>query len=130
MIRRREEAIFIPGADGGNEAVMLPCIICGKLYDGTVYNWQTSKFCPEHQHISRLKRGHHRRAPGNFSGEEWYWLVERTGRKCVICGEPGDERTLCADHIIPVSKGGLNVISNIQPLCQFCNSSKHDKILP
>ena len=31
------------------------------------------------------------------------------------------------DHIIPVSRGGTNDLSNIQPACVACNSSKHDR---
>ena len=44
--------------------------------------------------------------------------------ECLCCNR---RRKLTADHVIPVSKGGTSYISNIQPLCQPCNSSKGTK---
>lgn len=34
------------------------------------------------------------------------------------------------DHIIPLAYGGLNDVTNIQLLCQACNSSKSKRIVP
>lgn len=34
------------------------------------------------------------------------------------------------DHIIPLALGGLNDVTNIQLLCQACNSSKSKRIVP
>jgi hypothetical protein len=49
----------------------------------------------------------------------------RDGGACVRCGS---KRDLHFDHIIPVAKGGGNLVKNIQILCQPCNLRKSDKI--
>jgi 5-methylcytosine-specific restriction endonuclease McrA len=41
---------------------------------------------------------------------------------CINCGK---REKLTIDHIIPFSKGGLNIVTNIQLLCHSCNSKKH-----
>jgi len=33
------------------------------------------------------------------------------------------------DHLIPVSRGGTNSISNLQPMCYSCNNKKNDDIV-
>jgi len=43
---------------------------------------------------------------------------------CSYCGKPGPSTV---DHIIPVSKGGTNDISNLTAACADCNSLKHNK---
>jgi 5-methylcytosine-specific restriction endonuclease McrA/uncharacterized Zn finger protein (UPF0148 family) len=44
--------------------------------------------------------------------------------KCPCCKQPlGDDYHL--DHIIPLSRGGLNIDSNIQLLREVCNHQKH-----
>ena len=60
------------------------------------------------------------------SEEDWKTLVSLFGSRCLLCGET---RNLTIDHIIPVSRCGYHEISNLQPLCKSCNSSKHDKII-
>lgn len=59
---------------------------------------------------------------GDYDEDQWYALLEGCSFSCVICGcilENGS----CADHIIPVTRGGSNSIRNIQPVCRECNSS-------
>jgi len=48
-------------------------------------------------------------------------IYTRDGFKCLICGVI-DNLTL--DHVIPRSKGGSNDSSNLQTLCNRCNSKK------
>src|SRR5260221_2610852 len=60
----------------------------------------------------------------SFTLAEWLELCAQHDNKCAHCGQ---SVPLSADHIIPLSRGGANTISNIQPLCKPCNSRKHAK---
>lgn len=57
---------------------------------------------------------------------DWKALIFLFGGKCLLCGASGK---LTIDHIIPVTKYGYHEISNIQPLCLSCNSTKHALVL-
>ena len=47
---------------------------------------------------------------------------------CPYSAKPlGDEKH--ADHIDPVSKGGLSTVENMVLVCSDCNLNKHDKTL-
>lgn len=61
-----------------------------------------------------------------ISREEWRNLCKRYGFLCLGCGQK--PKKLTKDHIIPVSLGGKDHISNIQPLCARCNSLKGNTI--
>jgi 5-methylcytosine-specific restriction endonuclease McrA len=60
-------------------------------------------------------------AEGCFTRSEFKALCLRYGNVCLCCGK---RRVLVPDHVIPLSRGGSNDISNIQPLCGKCNASK------
>jgi len=68
-------------------------------------------------------------ADGCYTAIEWQLLKEQYGHRCLMCGKNEDEITLTADHVIPLSKGGSNDISNLQPLCLSCNSKKGTKVI-
>lgn len=58
-----------------------------------------------------------------------YDVFTRDHYRCCICGaSQKDGVTLHVDHIIPVSKGGKTVMSNLQTLCDRCNLGKSNKI--
>lgn len=44
---------------------------------------------------------------------------------CAYCGDNSDSRALQIEHVIPISRGGTHVLSNIVPACKRCNYSKH-----
>lgn len=57
-----------------------------------------------------------------------YNILKRDGFKCQICGfGQKDGVKLHVDHIIPVSKGGRTVPSNLRTLCEACNMGKSAK---
>ena len=66
-------------------------------------------------------------AEGSFTAKEWRDLCEKYNNRCLCCGR--DDVSMTADHIVPLSKGGSNYISNIQPLCLSCNMKKHTKTI-
>lgn len=74
-----------------------------------------------------------------------YMTFYQKGTKCVCCGKEGthfqltgdantnrrhfnlyaeDGTLITKDHIIPKSKGGLDRVSNMQPMCYPCNKAK------
>lgn len=77
----------------------------------------------------RKKRACRKKAIGSFSSQEWNDLKTRLGSKCLRCMKQEPEIKLTVDHIVPLARGGTNFISNIQPLCGTCNSSKGPKII-
>ena len=61
---------------------------------------------------------------GKISKDDWKELLEEANHKCLCCGTT---ENLSLDHIIPISKGGLNVKENSQVLCRACNSKKGNR---
>lgn len=74
------------------------------------------------QHVRRA-RLRSNNDPMRIKQSEWAELCERYNHTCLACGTTAVE--LVADHVIPISKGGRNVIENIQPLCRSCNAKKY-----
>lgn len=54
-------------------------------------------------------------------------LWKRGHQHCAYCGRPLSFKETTLDHIVPTSKGGPNVLANVQIACQGCNSDKADK---
>lgn len=54
-------------------------------------------------------------------------VLMRDGARCQLCGaEAREGAKLHVDHIVPWSKGGATVLSNLRVLCHVCNIGKSD----
>jgi 5-methylcytosine-specific restriction endonuclease McrA len=62
---------------------------------------------------------------GSYTIEEWEGVCARYGWRCLACGRPDIE----IDHVIPLSRGGMNTIDNLQPLYRTCNARKGARVI-
>jgi 5-methylcytosine-specific restriction endonuclease McrA len=60
--------------------------------------------------------------------------IRRTKPPCSLCEQPIDytlphldPMAYVVDHIVPLNKGGLDVLENCQPAHRACNRAKSDK---
>ena len=56
-------------------------------------------------------------------------IYEECGRVCAHCGKPIEFTEATLDHIIPLSKGGINTRDNYAILCEPCNKAKTNYII-
>lgn len=137
-------------ANGGvpwnkQEPCIKKCIQCGKRFTVRPARINTAKYCsysckakhkpvrlthgkshtPEYKRFyCNTRRALKRNADGSHTIEEWTITKRNFNFMCVNCGAGEPEIKLTRDHIIPLSRGGSDYISNIQPLCKKCNSIK------
>ena len=56
-------------------------------------------------------------------------LFERDKKICAYCGERFKTSDLTRDHVIPTSKGGRDVWTNVVTSCSPCNTQKSNKFV-
>ena len=84
-----------------------------------IYNaWQQgNKYCETQKRERRI-----------MNDDIRYNVLKRDNFQCQLCGATAkDGAKLHVDHIIPVSKGGKTIMSNLQTLCDRCNIGKSNK---
>ena len=84
------------------------------------------KFDNVHRHIERARE---HGVPGTFTIEQFIAKCEALNWTCIYCGQPVTEDTVTIEHIMPIQRGGHNVIDNVEPCCRSCNLSKGTKTL-
>ena len=51
-------------------------------------------------------------------------VYKKFNNRCAYCGEKLTPDTRTIDHIVPLSEGGSNYITNFFPACIYCNTLK------
>lgn len=75
-----------------------------------------------YDHLSAVERG-------EVSDSLRYDIMNRDNFSCVICGASANVGArLHVDHIVPISKGGKSIPSNLRTLCERCNVGKSNKM--
>ena len=54
-------------------------------------------------------------------------IILRDKSCCQYCGKAVGKRTLSLDHILPVSRGGKNIYTNVVVCCFTCNNFKGNR---
>ncbi|WP_144121135.1 HNH endonuclease [Catellatospora sichuanensis] len=79
--------------------------------------------CPRHRPkrdhaLSATQRGY------DYEYQQNRILLLRTNTLCWLCNRYGSDT---ADHIIPLSRGGSNKLSNLRPAHKSCNSRRGNR---
>jgi hypothetical protein len=103
------------------------CDWCGETYtQANSIHTTCSARCRVRAKRAR-RRAKERNAHGTYTWAEVTHLWIGINRCCAYCNEP--VTTYEPDHVIPLSKGGSNSITNVVPSCPLCNSDKRDLLL-
>jgi len=112
------------------------CIVCGKEFrqmrrdskccsPRCVRKWEYRKRNKAKKLFYERTREHRIRASGGkFTFAQWVCVKKKYNFTCPRCGRNEPKISLTIDHIVPISLGGIHDITNIQPLCRRCNTSK------
>lgn len=75
---------------------------------------------------SSAARGRYKdRDVGKYTHREWLDTLEHFDNTCAYCGIEWYHR----DHVVPLSKGGMNQRHNVIPACARCNTDKNRRLI-
>lgn len=115
------------------------CLDCGVLFDGfkgvkRCDNCKKEHIKKQKRKARKLRRAKERGARAGVAFDP-IDVFKRDKWKCKMCNCRVQKKDIYKDnaadldHIIPLSKGGLHVPSNVQTLCRACNSNKSNKLI-
>lgn len=121
---KREMLRHIPKTQ--RNGTVMSCLLCG---GATIRSAHNKKYCPDCEkriasHRERRRSLQKRQVGGSHTKIEFLDLCAAYLWSCAYCGMLLTIKTATEDHVIPLSCGGTDDISNIAPACLSCNCSK------
>jgi 5-methylcytosine-specific restriction endonuclease McrA len=90
--------------------------------------WQTQNKDKVRAYL-QISQNRRRKAPGDgISRDQWLAIRSAYQFRCVYCGIRKERLTM--DHVIPLSRDGVDAIENIVPACRSCNARKYTNPAP
>jgi 5-methylcytosine-specific restriction endonuclease McrA len=82
--------------------------------------------------MGKLHRHHTKQVRQDYTGRKWHRnRLFQQSNVCGICNKPITKmKEATIDHIIPLSKGGSDDITNMQLAHYDCNQAKGDSLEP
>lgn len=99
------------------------CEWCGRSFQP---RRATQAYCEtrcSHKAGKVRRRGRESQAGGTYTWTEVIGIFLKFGRRCAYCQQPISGQP-DPDHVVALSRGGSNSITNILPACSLCNSDK------
>jgi 5-methylcytosine-specific restriction endonuclease McrA len=98
------------------------CRYCGRVTAEGYYHAECGR-------AYQREKSRRRRAKKGTTSERGYDATHQKLRKIAIarhpyCTDCGTTADLCADHVVPTSRGGRNVLSNYEVRCRTCNNRR------
>lgn len=138
--KKRNAKISMKQYRKSNPLEVVECKECGKVFEQEVQANQSycSRKCG-HKQIGRITKAKRKARLRSLPYENIDPIVifERDNWVCQLCGDRTlkSKRGTChdrapeLDHIVPISKGGHHIESNVQCSCRKCNYTKGGQIL-
>lgn len=99
--------------------------LCRAHYDKTYRTDRNTETAEVSSHRRNRARARAAKAKGSHTIEEWRAKLDEYDGRCAYCDEPATGR----DHVVPLSKGGSDWITNVVPACNPCNAGKANRPL-
>jgi hypothetical protein len=111
--------------DSGWQERRIECPMCGEEFSNpyTTVAQVCSKKCARRRH-KRRRRTREAATYGEWRWSDFMRVARKFGYCCAYCGVKPER--LDPDHVVPLSKGGPNIIGNLLPACARCNTDKRD----
>ena len=93
-----------------------------KLHPETVKEWRIKNIDKQRSYV-RNRRARIRQAEGFHTSQDVLDLFEAQSGKCIYCKESLGS-SFHVDHILALSRGGRNDVTNLQLCCAICNKRK------